>query len=276
VLAGLLAALALASAAVAEAPHLVLDGPLIQGGLVVGRALAGARVALDGKPVRVAPNGTFLIGFGRDAKAGWTLRIAWPEGRTEMRTLAVEPRAYEVQRIDGLPQRMVSPDAEALERIRAENAMIAKARATDTPQTWFRGGFVWPARGPISGVYGSRRILNGEPRRPHYGVDIAAPRGAPVVAPAAGRVTLAHADMYYTGKTLILDHGHGLTSAFLHMDELTVEEGDFVRQGEAIGTVGATGRATGAHLDWRMNLFAVRIDPALIVGPMPETQAGAR
>ncbi len=148
--------------------------------------------------------------------------------------------------------------------------MIAEARARDTPEALFAGGFVWPAIGPISGVYGSRRVLNGEPKRPHYGVDVAAPEGSPVVAPADGIVALAEDDLYYTGGTVMLDHGHGLTSVFLHMSEVAAPLGARVRQGELIGRIGATGRVTGAHLDWRINLFTTRLDPALLVGPMPE------
>jgi murein DD-endopeptidase MepM/ murein hydrolase activator NlpD len=175
-----------------------------------------------------------------------------------------------VQRIDGLPPRQVTPPQEVLDRIRVENIEIGKARANDTPQAWFAGGFVWPAIGPISGVYGSQRILNGKPRQPHYGVDVAMPTGTPVRAPAPGRVTLAENDLYFTGGTVILDHGHGVTSAFLHMSKVHVQVGDVLGQGDLLGEIGATGRVTGAHLDWRVNWFKVRIDPELVVGPMPD------
>lgn len=204
------------------------------------------------------------------------LEVVWPDGRRETRRLTIAQRRYDVQRIDGLPERMVTPDAAALPRIRAEAELVARARDVETAETWFRGGFVWPVVGRISGVYGSQRILNGEPRQPHYGVDIVAPRGTTVQAPADGRVVLAHPGMYFTGKTLILDHGYGLTSAFLHLDEILVGEGALVRRGTPIGRLGATGRASGPHLDWRMNLFEVRIDPALLAGPMPEPGAAAR
>jgi murein DD-endopeptidase MepM/ murein hydrolase activator NlpD len=160
---------------------------------------------------------------------------------------------------------MVSPDQKALERIRRENRQIAQVRAGYTESDAFRAGFILPAEGPISGVYGSQRILNGEPRRPHFGLDIAAPTGTAVIAPAAGTVALAEPDLYFTGGTLMIDHGRGITSVFSHLSALTVSEGDFVAQGEKIGEIGATGRATGPHLDWRVNWFEVRLDPALLL-----------
>ena len=167
---------------------------------------------------------------------------------------------------------MVTPPKSVYDRIRAENATIAKARAKDTADDHFESGWIWPAQGRISGVYGSQRILNGKPRRPHFGLDVAAPVGTPVVSPADAVVALAHRDMYYTGGTLILDHGHGLTSAMLHLDSVEVEIGDFVRKGQRIGTIGKTGRATGPHLDWRINLFKARLDPAFLVPPMPASK----
>lgn len=266
----LLAALsALAAlAALAQVP-LELTGPLTQGGLVTGRTAPGARVTIDGRPVRVAEDGLFLIGFGRDHGPEARLSVALPNGRSITRTLAIEPRKYDIQRIDGLPEAQVTPPPEVLARIQAENAEVALARKGDTAMAFFRGGFAWPALGRISGVYGSQRILNGQPRQPHYGVDIAAPRGSRVTAPADGIVVLAHPDMYFTGKTLIIDHGHGLFSTLIHMDQITVQPGEFVKQGQRVGTVGASGRATGPHLDWRVNLFDQRLDPQLLVGPMP-------
>jgi murein DD-endopeptidase MepM/ murein hydrolase activator NlpD len=167
---------------------------------------------------------------------------------------------------------MVNPDPDTLDRIQSEGAVIASARARDTPEPLFAGGFVWPAIGPISGVYGSQRILNGEPKRPHFGVDVAGPVGTPVTAPAVGIVVLAEDDLYYTGGTVMLDHGHGLTSIFLHMSLVTVRLDERVAQGDLIGRIGATGRATGPHLDWRLNLFKTRLDPQLLVGPMPGGQ----
>ncbi|MHA1154125.1 MAG: M23 family metallopeptidase [Alphaproteobacteria bacterium] len=264
----LLLTFALAGAS-ARAAELGLEGYFQQGGLVFGQAAPGAEVTLDGRRVRVTEAGRFIFGFGRDAPQGAVLEVTWPDGKVEMRDLVVAKRSYKIQRIDGLPPKMVTPPEALLARIRAENARIARARAVDRVEPLFESGFVWPAVGPISGVYGSQRVLNGEPKRPHFGVDVAAPEGTPVTAPADGVVAIAHPDMYYTGGTVVLDHGHGLTSAYLHMKEVLVKEEVRVRQGDPIGSVGATGRVTGAHLDWRINWFDQRLDPALLVPPMP-------
>lgn len=252
------------------AQDLTLAGALSQGGLVTGRTQPGAEVSLDGRPVRVDADGRFLIGFGRDAPPEAVLELALPDGSQARRTLAIAQRSYDIQRIDGLPQDKVTPPEEVLARIAAEREMVAQVRKVDRPEPWFETGFVWPVIGPISGVYGSQRILNGEPKWPHFGVDVAVPVGTPVVAPADGLVVLAHPDMYYSGGTVLLDHGHGLTSTYLHLHEVSVEEGQMLRQGERLGSVGATGRVTGAHLDWRFNWFDQRLDPVLVAGPMPQ------
>ena len=246
-----------------------LAGELTQGGMVVGRGAGGAQVWQDGQAVRVSEAGVFLLGFGRDAAPTSELKIRHADGREETRLLQISRRDYRIQRVDGLPERKVTPRSkEDLQRIRDEAATVRRARELDDPREDFLAGFVWPVRGPISGVYGSQRILNGKPRRPHYGVDIARPTGTTVVAPAAGIVTLAEPDLFFSGGTLIIDHGHKLSSSFLHLSRLLVEEGQRVQQGEAVGEIGATGRVTGAHLDWRMNLREHRIDPQLLVPPM--------
>lgn len=260
-----------AAPAPAPAQDVTLDGALSQGGLVYGRTLPGTDVRLDGRPVRVGADGRFLLGFGRDAAPEALLDLTLPDGSRARRTLSIEQRAYDIQRVDGLPQEKVTPPEEVLARIAAEQAMVEEVRKVDRPEPWFETGFVWPVVGPISGIYGSQRILNGEPRWPHYGVDVAAPEGTPVVAPADGLVVLVNPDMYYSGGTVVLDHGFGLTSAYLHLKEISVEEGQTLRQGDRLGSVGATGRVTGAHLDWRFNWFDERLDPVLIAGPMPET-----
>ncbi len=254
----------------ATAGTITIDGQMVQGGLVRGITEPGAEVRFRGRLVRVSPDGVFLIGFGRDDTGKFALDIRHPNGSESHLNFAVKERDYDVQRIDGLPPKMVTPGEAALARIAREGATIAEVRARDTPKALFASGFVWPAIGPISGVYGSRRILNGEPKRPHYGVDIAAPEGTAVVAPADGIVALAEDDLYYTGGTVMLDHGHGLTSVFSHLGAVTATLGARVAQGEPIGRIGATGRVTGAHLDWRVNLFTTRLDPALLVGPMPD------
>jgi Peptidase family M23 len=245
------------------------DGHFEQGGLVFGHTVPGARASLDGRPLHVMPDGEFLLGFGRDAGPSATVEIVAPDGRRETKTLAIQARSWDIQRVDGLPERKVTPSPADLARIKDDAVQVAAARARDTLETLFRSGFAWPAQGPISGVYGSQRILNGQPRQPHYGLDVAAPPGTPVLAAADGIVSLAHQDMFFTGKTLMIDHGYGLSTTYMHMSAITVKVGERVKQGQMIGRVGATGRVTGPHLDWRVNLYDVRLDPALLVPPMP-------
>lgn len=263
----LLAALAFPLTA---APRLELEGRFAQGSIVFGRTDPGASVYFADREVRVSPEGVFVIGFGRDADASERLVVEGPDGERIERNLGIERRDYDIQRIDGVPPETVSPPEEAMERIREEVELVREARGRDDPRTDFLDDFIWPVTGRITGVYGSQRVYNGEPRRPHYGIDIAASAGTPVQAPAGGIVTVAHEDMYFSGGTLLLDHGHGLSSAFLHLQSLAVAVGDRVERGDTIGTVGAGGRATGAHLDWRINWFQRRLDPRELVGAMPD------
>lgn len=255
--------------------ELTLEGEPIQGGLILGKTLPGSRVSQDGQPVRVSTSGDFLVGFTRDAPPSSQLEVVLPDGRQLGREFTVAKREYRIQRIDGLPKRKVTPRTpEDLARIRRDATLVNRARRRDDDRQDFLAGFDWPVLGPISGVYGSQRILNGKPRRPHFGVDIAVPTGTPVRAPAPGIVTLAEPDMFFSGGTLMLDHGHKLSSSFLHLSKLLKKVGDRVEKGDVIAEVGATGRVTGPHLDWRMNLRDRRIDPQLLVPPMP-TQARA-
>lgn len=251
-----------------SAPDLRLEGNFVQGGLVIGQAATNSRISLDGKSIKQRGDGRFLIGFGRKAKAKAVLVVRHNNGAVTRRNLTINMRHYKVQRINGLPKKMVTPPANVLSRIRAEGKAIRTARLKDTDKPLFDSGFMFPARGPISGVYGSQRILNGKPRRPHYGVDIAAPKGAFVRASADGIVRIAETDMYYTGGTVLIDHGYGLNSVYSHLAKVIATVGMAVRKGQVIGNVGATGRATGVHLDWRVNLFLTRLDPALLVPPM--------
>ncbi|MET0081545.1 MAG: M23 family metallopeptidase [Sedimenticola sp.] len=253
-----------------------LEGDAVQGGLMQGRVEPGSKVMVDKTRVRVSREGVFLVAFGRDHGDSSVIRITYPDGSEERQTVKVAKREYRIQRIDGLPKRKVVPKKEDLERIRRESAMIGKARRRDDARTGFLSGWIWPVEGPISGVYGSQRILNGKPRRPHFGVDIAVPVGTPVRSPADGIVTFTHDDMFFSGGTMIVDHGHRLSSSFLHLHKILVKQGQHVKQGDIIAEVGKTGRVTGAHLDWRMNYHAHRIDPQLLVPPMPEQKAGSR
>ncbi len=242
-----------------------LTGDFVQGGLVYGQTEPGSIVKINNHEVRVSKNGEFIIGFGRDYPKNSMLSIHSKDGSITQHELQVAQREYEIQHINGLPNAQVNPDKETLVRIKQEQESIRKARNLDEDRLDFNSGFIWPAQGPITGVFGSQRILNGEPRQPHYGIDVAAPVGTPVVAPAAGVVTYV-ADMYFSGGTLVLDHGHRLSSSFLHLEKILVEVGDRVKQGDKIALVGATGRVTGAHLDWRMNWHQQRIDPGLLMG----------
>ena len=254
---------------------LSLKGELIQGGVVIGKTIPGSRITFDKQAILVSAEGDFIIGFSRDEPQKVTLEIVLPDGGKMIKELDVEKRQYKVQRIDGLPKSKVSPrKPEVLARIRKEGAQAALARQRNDARLDYLETFIWPAIGPISGVYGSQRILNGKPRRPHFGVDVAAPTGTDVVAPASGVITLANPDMFFSGGTIILDHGHGLSSTFLHLSKLLVKNGDVVKQGDLIAKVGATGRVTGAHLDWRMNLFKRRVDPQLLVPPIEEVFSG--
>ncbi len=249
---------------------LSLTGKVEQGGLVVGKTLAKSVVTLDGRNLRVSDQGDFVFGFSRDQGPTAMLVVRLPDGKQLEETLTIAKREWQIERVDGLPPEKVTPPNEAiLKRIKEEAALVSRARERDDDRTDFLKGFTWPILGRISGVYGSQRILNGEPRAVHYGVDIAAPRGTPITAPADGLVTLAYSEMYLSGNTLILDHGHGVSSTMIHMDSIAVHEGQSVRRGDVVGTLGATGRATGPHLDWRINWFETRIDPERLAGPMP-------
>lgn len=260
----------LASGCFNLAQALELKGEPVQGGLIFGMTQPGKQVFLDDTPLMVSDDGRFLVGFGRDETGERILRVTGDLGDEELVTLKITVRQYDIEKVDGLPPRTVTPDPEAAKRIAEEGAMVSSARARRDSRTDYAPGFTWPAQGRISGVYGSQRVLNGEPRRPHFGLDIAAPEGSPVYAPAAGIVTLGHPDMYFSGGTLVLDHGQGLSSSFLHLSRILVEAGTYVKQGELIAEIGSTGRASGPHLDWRMNWLDRRVDPQLLVEGTPE------
>ncbi|MCV2885245.1 M23 family metallopeptidase [Aestuariibacter sp. AA17] len=250
---------------IGQAQDLVLEGERTQGSLLRGKVAPNAKVFLNDTQVKVSSDGYFAIGFGRDAPLTHTLKVALDEQQPRVHTITLSEREYDIQHIEGLPPKMVTPPEEVLKRIRQDNQQVANARRTDDDRVDFMGQFVWPAEGRISGVYGSQRVLNGKPKRPHFGVDVAGPVGTPVHAPADGIITLWVPDMYYSGGTMIIDHGHGVSSTFLHLSKGHVEAGDTVKQGQLVGEIGATGRATGPHLDWRINWFKERLDPALLV-----------
>lgn len=230
-----------------------------QGAFLVGREASGAALSLDGRALRVSRSGRFCLAFHREHGPEARLLVR-RDGRSETRLIRVAPRAWDIQRITGLPPAMVTPDAEALARIRAEAARVAELRRQDRAAEGFADPLAWPAEGRISGVFGSQRILNGEPRAPHLGIDIAVPTGTPVRAALSGRVVLA-ADLYFNGLTLILDHGHGVTTTYSHLSAFRTEEGAEVERGAVVAASGATGRVTGPHLDFRIHWFERAADP---------------
>ena len=252
----------------AQDSKLPLVGNLVQGGLAFGQVVPGSKVQVNEHWVHVSKDGEFIVGFGRDYPATAILTVYENSGSVVTHSFAIKARNYDVQRIDGLPDKQVNPGPDIMQRIRGENARIAEARSANDDRTDFKSGFIWPVNGRITGVYGSQRILNGFPRQPHFGIDIAVPVGTPVIAPAPGIVTYVE-DMYFSGNTLVLDHGQNLSSSFLHLHKVLVEVGDRVEQGQPVALAGATGRVTGPHLDWRMNWYQQRLDPALLMGEMP-------
>ena len=239
-------------------------GVLTQGGVLFGKSSDGGEIRLNGRKVEVSDSGYFVVGFGRDAQLNQMLIQSTEQGAQEY-PLTLKKRDYKTQYIEGVPQKTVNPPPERLERIRKETALVKSARKTMLDRTDFITKFVVPSEGRVTGVYGSQRVYNGIPKRPHYGIDYAGPTGDPVIAPASGVVTLVHPDMYYSGGTLIVDHGYGLSSTFIHLSEILVEEGDEIRQGDVIAKIGSGGRSTGPHLDWRMNWLDQRVDPALVL-----------
>ena len=254
--------------AVDRPPHIagatVLSGAAIEGGLIVARTMPDALIWLDNTPIARADTGIFVIGFNRDSDMPAKITIKMADGTTHNSMLTPAQRDYNIQRINGLKSQHVTPPPAQITRIKADAAAVRAARDTSVPTGDFWTGFDWPARGRISGVFGSQRILNGVPRQPHYGLDIAGPTGTPVYAPASGVVTLVK-DLYFSGWTVILGHGLGVNSAFLHLDMAVVKVGDAISRGQLIGHIGATGRATGPHLDWRIDWNGRRIDPGLLV-----------
>lgn len=257
-----------------EPEHFSLEGSFAQGGLLFGQTDIGATVTLDGEPVMVDNDGRFLLGFGRDAPATALLVVSLPDGIVERRAIEIADREFPVQRIDGLDQSKVSGfTEEQLEKIAADSALKKAARQETQNLADWSVGFGWPVEGRISGVFGSQRILNGEPKTPHSGLDIAAPSGTAIRAPAPGVVRLAESDMYFEGGLVLLDHGHWLESAFLHMSRIDVEPGQHVEKGDVIGAVGATGRATGPHLHWSLKWAGQLVDPQLTLDPLEPARA---
>jgi len=237
------------------------NGEFIQGSFILGKTEPGSEVFIDKKKIKVTSDGYFAFGLGRDRKNDIIITI-----NKKKIVKKVYKREYKIQRIDGLEEKKVTPPEEVYERIKRENKWIGKARAINSDLTYFTKNFILPIENSIiTGVYGSQRILNGKPKWPHYGLDFAAKEGTKIKAMLDGIVTLVEPDLFYTGGTLIFDHGHGISTLYMHMEKVLVKKGQTVRQGDVIGTVGSTGRATGAHLDVRLNWFDIRLDPATVL-----------
>ena len=246
-----------------------LRGDFTQGSLIRGKVEPGTAVFLNDTAVAVTPAGDFAIGFGRDAQLSHDLVTKQSNGVELHHNIELTPRTYNIQRINGIAPEIMQPSAENIARAQKDAVMVAEARAVASSRTDFLTDFIWPLTGRITGVYGSQRVYNDQPRRPHFGIDIAAPTGSNVKAPADGVVSLWVPDMFFSGGTMVIDHGYGVSSSFLHLSAALVEVGDEVSQGQAVAKVGSTGRSTGPHLDWRINWFAERLDPATVVGDMP-------
>ena len=241
------------------------EGKFIQGSFILGKTEPGSEVFIDKKKVKVTSDGYFVFGLGRDRKYDVVITLN-REGKKEKIVKKVKKRKYNIQRIDGLEEKKVTPPEKVYERIKKENKWIGEARAINSDLTFFKNKFIIPIENSIiTGVYGSQRILNGKPKWPHYGLDFAAEEGTKIKAMLDGVVTLVYSDLFYTGGTLIFDHGHGISTLYMHMEKILVKKGQKVKQGDIIGTVGATGRATGAHLDVRLNWFQTRLDPMTVL-----------
>jgi len=237
------------------------EGKFIQGSFILGKTEPGSEVFIDKQKVKVTADGYFAFGLGRDRKNDVVITI-----NKKKIVKKVYKRKYKIQRIDGLEEKKVTPPEEVYERIKRENKWIGEARAINSDLVFFKNKFINPLENAIiTGVYGSQRILNGKPKWPHYGIDFAAEEGTEIKAMLDGVVTLAEPDLFYTGGTLIFDHGHGISTLYMHMKTLLVKKDQKVKQGDVIGTVGSTGRSTGAHLDIRLNWFQIRLDPATVL-----------
>lgn len=254
-----------ATPAQAADARVVFPASVQQGAMVIGKVPPGSAVRYGGRSLRVTAYGSVVFGVGRDASGSLSVDVQPPGGAAQRVAIAVTPRDFPTEYISGVPPKTVNPPPEIAARIEREQAQVTAARARDDERPDFAQPFQWPVRGRISGRFGNQRVYNGQKGSGHSGMDIAAPGGTPVKAPAAGVITFAAPDLYLTGGTVLLDHGHGISSNFLHLSRIDVKVGDRIAQGQTIGAVGATGRATGPHLHWGMNWFDVRIDPLLVL-----------
>ncbi len=253
------------AAAIGTETRSVFPHSASQGALVIGKVPPGSQVKYAGRTLRVSDDGSVVFGIGRDERGPLRIVVQPAGGTSETIEIAVTARDWPLEYVNGVPPKTVNPPAAISERIKREQAQVSAARNRDDPRTDFAAPFIWPVQGRISGRFGNARVYNGQPGAGHSGMDIAVPTGTPVKAPAAGVITFAAPDMYLTGGTILLDHGYGVSSNFLHLSRIDVKVGERIVQGQIIGATGATGRVTGPHLHWGMNWFDVRIDPLLVL-----------
>ncbi|QUN07318.1 M23 family metallopeptidase [Shewanella yunxiaonensis] len=272
---GLVSAIILSLPVLAQAqnisqPAIKLIGKMEQGALLRGSVTPGSQLMLDGRAIQVSAEGNFAFGFERESPLNHTLSVTYPDGHVATQQLNIAERQYRISSVNGISKKIMEPDPKDVARAAEDSKMVKAARARTSEESGFASDFIWPLTGRISGVYGSQRIYNGKAGNPHYGVDIAAKTGTVVVAPAAGVVSLAVPDMFYSGGTMIIDHGYGVSSTFLHLSKLYLKPGTRVKQGQPVAEVGATGRANGPHLDWRINWYQMRLDAATVVPAMKD------
>ncbi|MSO98719.1 MAG: M23 family metallopeptidase [Rhodospirillaceae bacterium] len=253
----------------AWADEIVITGRLEQGGVAVGIAPVGSKIIFNSRALTPTGTGQFVLGFDRDAATSAELEIKRPDGTSEHRQLAIQPRKWAIERVKGLPQALVTPDPATEARIAADNKLMAAVRERTEAVPFYESGFIRPAEGRISGVFGSQRILNGVPRAPHVGLDIAGPVGTPIHAAADGIVSLAKADMVLTGQSVVIEHGFGLDTVYIHMSAIRVSDGQRVKQGDVIGAIGQSGRANGPHLHFGVTWFNTRLDPETVLAVLP-------
>ena len=248
---------------------LTIEGAFIQGSLLFGKTNPSSKVFFNDKKIFVNDEGDFLLGISRGAKQK-NLLILEISNKIEKYDINIIPRKYKIQRIDGLPNNKVTPNQEELRRIKKESRLISKYKNIFLDNTLYKSGFVWPVQGTVTGKYGNQRILNGEPRRPHFGIDIAAPLGSKIIVPSDAVVSFTFEDTFFNGKMIILNHGLGLNSIYSHLNKIYVKKGDRVKLGDLLAEVGSTGRSTGPHLDWRINVFNIAVDPEILIQNQPK------
>ena len=249
--------------------NLELNGSFTQGGLLFGKTNSKNKVFFKNKNIFVNDSGDFVLAIGRDEELENVIVIQGLN-KKETHKIQISKRKYKIQRIDGLPKNKVTPSLEEMKRIKKESKKIKKSKSVFLNKTLYKSGFIWPVKGIITGEYGNQRILNGKPRRPHYGLDIAATSGTKIVSPSDAEVILTMEDSFFNGKMIILNHGLGLNSIYSHLKKIYIKEGEKIKKGDLIAEVGNTGRSTGPHLDWRINVYNVAIDPELLLLNQPK------